>query len=441
LEARIKFIDDNLENILNFENGFLLEKAENKLLFLSFCFEFNKYFKAYKNNEEFFISHLPIQFDATCNGFQHLAFLIDDLNLSKELNLNESNWGDIPKDFYSIIGLKVQLFFYQQLIDPDVKLSEENRLSYKKLSKLDIHRTLIKKAVMTIPYNASSLSLVEYIKEEFISKSNYNNEYFEPEENSKYANNTVYFLKSEIEQKLKNPNVFSEADFQNIRKALVNAIFTDHSKLDALVKYLKCIANIANKLKIPVTWTLPSGLIVSQEYYATKKIKLKPFLYTKNLLNLTVKEKKKSNELKQKIALMPNLVHSLDAATLCLLVNNYFADKSSDEPKNFYSIHDCFVVPCNKVSNIDKLLKLAYATLYSSNHYLIEFNDNFLFNIKQFYGTNYVNYDEIKQELIINTASQNEDIKFKLPSILKILGISPNLKSKIDSSKSSYIIH
>ena len=57
-----------------------------------------------------------------------------------------------------------------------------------------------------------------------------------------------------------------------------------------MVKYLKCVANIANTLKIPIPWTLPTGLVVNQQYYATKNIKVKPFAYTKNLLNLTIKE-------------------------------------------------------------------------------------------------------------------------------------------------------
>lgn len=145
-----------------------------------------------------------------------------------------------------------------------------------------------------------------------------------PHEISKYSNKYIYYLKSDIEKNIVNPTVFLEADFQNVRKALINSIFVDHKKLDSLVKYLKCIANIANTLKIPIPWTLPTDLVVNQQYYATKSIKVKPFVYTKNLLNLTIKDKDKFNELKQKTALMPNLVHTLDAATLCLVVINYF---------------------------------------------------------------------------------------------------------------------
>jgi DNA-directed RNA polymerase len=65
---RVKWVEDNEDNIINFENGTLISKAEDKLLFISFCFEYNNYLNALKNNSPYFVTHLPIQLDATCNG-------------------------------------------------------------------------------------------------------------------------------------------------------------------------------------------------------------------------------------------------------------------------------------------------------------------------------------------------------------------------------------
>lgn len=74
------------------EDGNLISQAENKLLFISFCFEYINYLEALNNKQEFFITQLPIQLDATCNGFQHLTLLLNDLELAKNLNLTKSNW-------------------------------------------------------------------------------------------------------------------------------------------------------------------------------------------------------------------------------------------------------------------------------------------------------------------------------------------------------------
>lgn len=54
---------------------------------------------------------------------------------------------------------------------------------------------------------------------------------------------------------------------------------------------------------------------------------------------------------------MPNLVLSLDAASLALLIDIYFRKEATN---NFYSIHDCFAVTCNIVNYMVQLLKLSY---------------------------------------------------------------------------------
>jgi len=93
---RIKWTEDNLDSILNLEPGFIFS-AKEPFLFLACAFELKSYFKDPKN----FISTLPIYLDATCNGLQHLASMIQDVNLSKLVNLYSSNEFNKPEDLYS----------------------------------------------------------------------------------------------------------------------------------------------------------------------------------------------------------------------------------------------------------------------------------------------------------------------------------------------------
>jgi hypothetical protein len=453
---RIKWVNENIENIINFENGILISQAENKLAFVAFCFEYIKYTQAINRKEEYFISNLPIQLDASCNGFQHLTLLIDDVALSKELNLGVATWDDIPKDFYSFVGLKVKNYFINQLFDLKETLTDMEKKSFQKLASLNIHRNLIKKAVMTIPYNASPSSIVDYIKEEFdkIENPNYKNENIvstdgfdsatvredlksnkgsleiqhNKNKNKNYNKNKDYYI-----YKLKSdPSVvFFDYDFQILRKALNLVILVDYPKLTLLLKYLKDVANVSNKLNLAIPWSLPSGLVVNQQFFLKDTIKVKPFKYTKNLLNLSINLKNEFNQNKQKIALMPNLVHSLDAASLCLVIGNYFKENN-----NFFSIHDCFAVPCNKVKILTTLLKSAYCVIYTNNKYLIDFHSNFITNIKRCYGEDSVSLDEEKNKLTVITNS--EEITVKCPSIKSIIDSDI---SKIDVSNSTYLIH
>lgn len=58
--------------------------------------------------------------------------------------------------------LRLKLYEYHQ---GKLALTPEDLESFTKLANVDIYCTLIKKAVMTIPYNASAGSIIDYLKE------------------------------------------------------------------------------------------------------------------------------------------------------------------------------------------------------------------------------------------------------------------------------------
>jgi DNA-dependent RNA polymerase len=206
--------------------------------------------------------------------------LVDDLALSNKLNLDKATWADVPKDFYTFVGLKLKDFFIDKLNNPTAKLSEEEKASYRKLSLLDLFRSLIKYAIMTIPYNASPLTIVESIKDSFEKFPNpdYNFESYAAKleifkKNKASSPARVAVLREREKYKKPAPNVpakgladwlylyrlksdpsiiFTELDFQNLRKGLKFVIFVDYPKLSALLEYLKTIADISNKLNLPI---------------------------------------------------------------------------------------------------------------------------------------------------------------------------------------------
>ena len=98
IEDKCRWVDKHEYNIANYDNGILISKASDKILFLSFCIEYKRYVEFIDNENSIEFHNLPIQLDATCNGFQHMALLSNEKNLFKELNLQGKDKTP-PKDF------------------------------------------------------------------------------------------------------------------------------------------------------------------------------------------------------------------------------------------------------------------------------------------------------------------------------------------------------
>jgi DNA-directed RNA polymerase len=96
---------------------------------------------------------------------------------------------------------------------------------------------------------------------------------------------------------------------------------------------------------------------------------------------LKTKDLNKMDPKKNLRAFMPNLIHSLDAASLCLLIDKYF--KTFDNTtKNIFAIHDCFSTTCKNMKFIIESLKLIYISIYSDKVYLKELDENMVKHIK-----------------------------------------------------------
>jgi DNA-directed RNA polymerase len=135
---------------------------------------------------------------------------------------------------------------------------------------------------------------------------------------------------------------------------------------------------------------------------------------------------------KQKTSFLPNLIHSLDAASLALLVHYYFTDKSF-QLKNIYTIHDCFAVTANNVKTLIFLLSHVYQKVYTEKNYLREF-DRKMIDFIEFNCKKDISFD--KSSLIITT---KEGKKLQYPSVNSVLGINSNTEGLI--TESPYLLH
>lgn len=363
-DTKIKWVKDNIDNIINYENNILLNKAKDKLLFLAFCIEYKRY-QQFINNENLyeFSNHLPVQLDATCNGFQHMALLSNEKQLFKVLNLVKDDEDTKPKDFYNFLLHKLIILFDQKIE------SNENICSYKRLRTFVWERSHIKKAIMTIPYNVSTRSMIDYVKSCLYLVD------IKDEDKDKDEDEDKIFIYSASESECK-PWVLGE-DIKLLVADIRSIILKDFNKIKRMTKYLKNIATVLTALELPITWSLPHGLTVKQSYLKTKSTSIEPFMYSKIKINIKIIIKDEYDRKKQIRALMPNLIHSLDGTSLCLLYQKFFNLHLEANPQ-FFSIHDCFGTTVDKVDSLKVLLASVYTELYSDNHYLDRFDKSIL---------------------------------------------------------------
>lgn len=287
------------------------------------------------------------------------------------------------------------------------------RESYERLYKLDMaeQRKLVKKVLMTLPYNVAALKIIQYFKENF---------------DKIRENHYVLIDAPDI--------VFQEIYFTSLRVALHIVLYKEFPKLEKLLKYFKEITHLSNELNRPIPWNLPSGFGVQQLFYSKIKLDVKPFIYSKDLLSLRLADKNNFYPGKQNRSLMPNLIHSLDASSLALLIDNLFKEKPST---NFYSVHDCFAVTCNNVQRIMNLLKVIYYNTYSKDQYLRQFNKDFLDSILKHYGKDCYDPETWIISINVNIDSEKSKIlKLSYPNVNDVIA-----NDKLNIQESSYVIH
>jgi DNA-directed RNA polymerase len=77
-------------------------------------------------------------------------------------------------------------------------------------------------------------------------------------------------------------------------------------------------------------------------------------------------------------AIIPNIIHSLDASHLMNIINNAINDKFSP----VITIQDCFGTLPNQMASLEFRVKKEFVTLYSKNNFLKEYHNRFIQNLK-----------------------------------------------------------
>ena len=391
LEERERWVLDHEPEILAcaaapLAEPFWREAADKPMQFLAFCLAYRQW-----SLTPDLPVHLPVQIDGTCNGLQHIAVLTGDVDLARAVNVLPREDG-LPGDIYSEIATAAitTLGRLDSLLSRDTKHPEGLRLADAWLAQEPatwLNRATAKKVIMTIPYGARENSQAAYVAETIADtvadalRRGLATAQVEAlcawvntdAERLKVVYRLTWRLFPELRKKArsKDPDAAeAERELQRLRvltayaarvivKHLRHALSRGFPSVDRFSAWLGHQAGACAGL--PLLWPSPLGFPVCQDKFALEGRSATAKLRGGQSIRVDLERLSERVEPhKQRDALLPNLIHSLDATHLAMtLIRAHEAGVPG-----IGSIHDCLLCHPNDADTLGRVVRERFAALY-----------------------------------------------------------------------------
>jgi len=404
MKDRLKFIDENMENIINsalhpLDGDFWWKSAEKPWQTLALSMEIVSILNYQKAGGDIsnYRCRIPVHQDGSCNGLQHYAALGADLEGGKSVNLVPSNNGNTRGDVYTtvlnVVRSKIE-------VDCNDKTSSHHDVAVFANSLLS--RKLIKQTVMTTVYGVTqyggTLQINQRIKDILLahktSTQSISSNLYE-EINTKQRDISLYLSRlvlNSISELFSNAKLIQDWLVENAYRVLCSFDLPTVRYVEKNVNKSRGYNFIKPSLFKPLMWTSLSGFPVIQLYRNTTPTNVVTTLQTISLRKPNALSS--INKRKQLNAVAPNFVHSIDAIHMfmtCVAANQ--------QGIQFVSVHDSFWTYPSDTTKLSKILRDEFIRLHSSN-IISQLRDDLLYTVRNSYQLVWIKNDE-NDELIV----------------------------------------
>ena len=308
MEDRQQWVKDNLdliERVATDPIGNLhdWENIDEPFQFLAACEE---YYHCVIVCDRHYTS-LCVATDATCSGLQVLAGLAKDKSTARLVNVLPS---EEPQDAYKVVAETAKPYCPAAL-------------------RPYLDRKVVKRVVMTVPYNAKPYSNRGYIRAALAEKN------------------------IEVEKDDLTKTVNAVRDAMDVVVPGPMAVMTWIEK-----EVAKCIKRGDTELQ----WVTPSGFVVTQKLMKQEHVIMKLKLLGDVKLKVATGDSDKVDINHHKNATAPNLIHSLDASILHLTALKF------NQP--IALIHDSVLCRATDMSNLSTKVRETYMHIFADQDYL-----------------------------------------------------------------------
>jgi DNA-directed RNA polymerase len=217
-------------------------------------------------------------------------------------------------------------------------------------------------------------------------------------------------------------------EVHKMAEIIKNIALDIYPSLRLIYNYFMDTTRLTVKLNLPVVWFTPYGAIITQEYLKSIKEKVTLSYFGKNRSTIIRNWTDEINKNKQSQAIIPNIIHSLDASHLINVINK----GNTLNIKPVISIHDCFGTHPNHMLSLSSVVRNEFVKLYSDQNFLTKYHSRVIESIKD------NNYEIITSNNIDYVIYYIDDKKRK--AIIPKLPNEGNLIIK-DINKATYMIN
>lgn len=271
------------------------------------------------------MTQVPVQMDGSCNGIQHWAGLMKDVEIGKMVNLFNS--GE-PQDVYAYVANRCTgMMQTDRTTNPwcNTFLLQWDE---------EVSRSVVKRAVMTDPYGVTFYGIRKYCRSDGHLS-------WVPKETLSAA---VMELATYIDRSLKG--------------CLESA---NQGK-----KWLKEVADISSGLSKNLEWTTPCGFRVIHQYHEIQTRRSVAKLFNMKELHFGNIDLTRINEEAVNNAIAPNYVHSLDASHMWSVIATLLQEVITE----LSFIHDSFGTYAPYIPTLRKITQVEFYNIHKDNQLL-----------------------------------------------------------------------
>lgn len=330
-KARINFLHDERDVIAAAGRSpvdylELFDRAKEPFRFAQLCMDW----ACYQDNPAFRTGTIH-WLDQTCSGWGHLACLIGDHDLAQFTNVV----GSRPADLYQGIGMAVKQRI-QWRLDHD-ELTDRQRACLIWWQEHNIPRSLWKEMLMPVIYGRTYMSLNQTVR---------------------------HYLRDQVKDFLTDEGL-RVVDVASVMAKVVNDVVNDvFPHVKDLARWLGKLADMQMDKGIRPYWFTPNMMAVESYSNVTYAEKLVLSVAGRSVnIRQRNQDKTKFNRQSTKRKLVPDFVHSMDAAFLQRFVCHW---QAYGHPLSV--VHDCFGTTIGSVSTLRSELNDQWARFYSVDY-------------------------------------------------------------------------